>query len=319
MSRAKPARKAGQSFWPENNQYLYHPTAVGGRLILEAGQCILELFDFGRNPQYRVFRMAFPATPLTLIERLADGGSQDDWKAFADDYWGPVCRFALRWGAGNLTNAEEVAAETFKVVWESQLLRRWAANRSARLRSLLCKVSRNILANRSRAAAKQPLPLDQEPFEKEENGPSAMFYAACVEDVVSRAIESLAADYHRQAKGDYFRVLFGRLCQGLTIDQTAKLLNIKPTDVDNYFRHAKKRLEEKFREIVRKRVSDYFGPEQVEEEFAGEWGELGVYLAEQGGLDQAVQRAYELLNPEDARHARQSGISAMANRPRSGE
>ena len=39
--------------------------------------------------------------------------SEEDWRNFSQDYWGPVLtRFALRWGAGNLADAEDVASQT---------------------------------------------------------------------------------------------------------------------------------------------------------------------------------------------------------------
>ena len=37
------------------------------------------------------------------------------------------------------------------------------------------------------------------------------FYAAWVEDVIERAVEAVAAEYYAQGKGDYVRVLYGRL------------------------------------------------------------------------------------------------------------
>ncbi len=43
--------------------------------------------------------MSFPQTRLTLVERLASGGSAEAWQTFLGDYWGPIRRFALRWGA----------------------------------------------------------------------------------------------------------------------------------------------------------------------------------------------------------------------------
>ena len=32
--------------------------------------------------------MAFPQTRITLVQRLAAGGSEDDWQVFFRDYWG---------------------------------------------------------------------------------------------------------------------------------------------------------------------------------------------------------------------------------------
>src|ERR1035437_11123351 len=88
--------------------------------------------------------MSFPQTHLTLVQRLASGSTEDDWQSFLKDYWGPICRFSMRWGARNLDDAEDVAAETFEVLWEQRLLVRWVSNRSAKLRTLLCTVVRNI-------------------------------------------------------------------------------------------------------------------------------------------------------------------------------
>ena len=53
--------------------------------------------------------MVFPQTRVTLIQRLASGGSEEDWGQFLSDYWGPVCRFSLRWGVGTVDDAEDVA------------------------------------------------------------------------------------------------------------------------------------------------------------------------------------------------------------------
>ena len=41
-------------------------------------------------------------------------------------------------------------------------------------------------------------------------------------------LEALAADYYRQRKGDYVRVLYGRLCRGMTIAGVAEALGAVP-------------------------------------------------------------------------------------------
>ena len=76
--------------------------------------------------------MSFPQTRLTLVQRLVTDGHEEDWRQFLTDYWGPICRFALRWGAGTMHDAEEVASQTFEVIWRNRLLERWVSNRSAR-------------------------------------------------------------------------------------------------------------------------------------------------------------------------------------------
>ena len=95
--------------------------------------------------------MAFPQTRHTLIERLAAGGSSDDWQDFLADYWGPVCRFALRRGNHKLAEAEDIASSTFEVVLRNELLQRWIASKQAKLRTLLCSVVCRVQANQFRA------------------------------------------------------------------------------------------------------------------------------------------------------------------------
>ena len=268
--------------------------------------------------------MSFPQTRLTLIQRLASGGSEEDWHAFLQDYWGPVCRFSLRFGAQNLDDAEDVASRTFEALWENRLLVRWVSNRSAKLRTLLCSVVRNVLSNRNRVKAnrdrlarelaayvKRPEWVKSE-WAKDETADA--FYAAWVEDMVQRAVETLAGEYYAEGKGDYVRVLYGRLCQQMTIAEVAEMLKIKPSDVDNYFRHAKKLLCEKLEELVRRQVYRYCRNEEAEAEFVLEWGLLGEHLGQYGGMEEAVRRAYDLLDPVSAKKHRGESLTRAVTR-----
>ena len=56
----------------------------------------------------------------------------------------------MRWGGLSLADAEDVAAATFQAIVEDSLLARWQEQRAARLRTLLCAVARNLMANRAR-------------------------------------------------------------------------------------------------------------------------------------------------------------------------
>jgi RNA polymerase sigma factor (sigma-70 family) len=262
--------------------------------------------------------MTFPETRLTLIHRLAAGGSEDDWRRFVEDYWGPVCRFALRFGAGELDTAEDVTSETFQVLWEKQLLIRWTANRSAKLRTLLCSVVRNILSNRGRVQAGRQrldqqwldqLPRDEAPGSEGADG----FYAAWAEDLVQQAVEALATEYYRQNRGDYVRVLYGRLCEGLSVEEVAQGLSIKPTDVVNYFRHARQRLAERLEDRLRRQVGRYVPNEESETEFTREWEALRAHLAQTGGLEEAVRRAYELLDPVRLEQLRTASLTRLTS------
>lgn len=258
--------------------------------------------------------MSFPETRLTLVQRLASAGSEDDWRTFLGDYWSPVCRFALRRGAANLDDAEDVAAQTFQVLWENRLLARWTADHSARFRTLVCDVVRKILANSRRVQAnRQRLARDfvdsLNDADETSDDVASIFYAAWAEALLQRAVESLAAEYFRQAKGDYVRVLYGRICQALGIAEVAALLEITPAAVDHYFRDAKARLAQELKDELRREVLRYAPPGRGQEDFDLEWSQLGEYLSQHGGLEQAVRRAYEQFDPVAARLRQGAGVS----------
>ena len=263
--------------------------------------------------------MSFPQTRLTLVQRLAVGGTEDDWQSFLKDYWGPICRFSLRGRARSLDDAEDVAAEAFEVLWRQRLLVRWVSNRSAKLRTLLCTVVRNILSHRYRVqmGRRELWPNVVEHFETLSEASQEQvdaFYAAWVEDLVERAVESLAAHYCRQGQGDYVRVLYGRLCQGMTIAQTAEVLHLSPAVVDHYFRHARQRLAEELEHLARRQIHGHCAAEEAEQEFAAEWQGLGQYLAAHGGIEEAVRRSYELLDPVQAKKQQAAALGRATAR-----
>src|SRR5579862_775528 len=97
--------------------------------------------------------MSFPQTQLTLIQRLAKGASQADWREFLDDYWEPVCRFSRGRSGLSREDSEDVATEVFEALYKNRLLERWSQMRSAKLRTLICSVIRNVLSNRLRVEA----------------------------------------------------------------------------------------------------------------------------------------------------------------------
>ena len=249
--------------------------------------------------------MAFPQTRLTLIQRLADNASQADWRDFMDDYWGPVCRFAQ--GRGSLTHedAEDVATLVFEAIATNRLLERWSQMRSAKLRTLICCVVRNVLSNRVRVEAGRARlirehggQLDRyaadDGFETEAPRDQLdAFYAAWVDDTLRVAVESLLSEYERAGKGDYFRVFYGRLCEELPMAEIAELLQIKLTSAENYFRHVRDRLGDRLKDCVREHVLRYSAAPDPGDEFAGEWAQIGQYLHERGGLESAVRKAFE--------------------------
>jgi RNA polymerase sigma factor (sigma-70 family) len=263
--------------------------------------------------------MGFPQTRLTLIQRLASGGSEEDWAQFLSDYWGPICRFSLRWGVETIDDAEDVASQTFEVLWEKRLLVRWLSDRSAKLRTLLCSVVRNILSNRrrvraGRARSTHDLVERVTKLSEAQDEQLDAFYAAWVEDLIQRAVEFLVAEYYRDGKGDYVRVMYSRLCERMSVAEVAESLQAKPADVVNYFRHARQRLSKTLEELVRDQVQRYCPSTESEAEFALEWRQLGEHLSESGGLEAAVRRAYELLDPVQAGRRRATRLSQAVTR-----
>lgn len=252
--------------------------------------------------------MAFPNTQLSLIERLAGGGSDNDWRTFLEDYWGPVCRFARQHASLNAEDAEDVAAEVLEAFVKNGLLARWSANRSAKLRTLICTVVRNVLSNRNRVAAGRARvvrehggQLDRYLESSEESGDAAtratdeQFYAAWAEDLVHQAVEGLLLEYGQAGCPDRFRVLFGRLCEAMPVSDIAAALKLTPAVVETHFRQARQRLTELMQEMLRSRVNRYSSAEQADDEFTVEWARLGKYLQEHGGLEAAVRRSHSQL------------------------
>lgn len=241
--------------------------------------------------------MTFPETRHTLILRIASGGGDADWREFLADYWEPVCRFVRHRGNLRSHDAEDISAQVFETLLRKQLLLRWSDSPVAKLRTLLCTVARNALSNRNRIDANRAqllaeMPLQLSDEELDSGDESDFFYTAWVDELLHSASDSLMLDYHKEGRGDYFRVLYSRICEDLSNAEIAELLEIKLSDVDNYFRHARQRLLERIQESVREHVQRYSMSRSAEDDFQSEWKELGRYLEEHGGLEQSIRHAY---------------------------
>ncbi len=264
--------------------------------------------------------MGFPQTRLTLIRRLAEGGSSADWQNFMRDYWRPVCRFAKSRAPISWTDAEDVTAQVFQILWESGLLGRWSNNPTARLRTMLCSVARNVLSNDARVRlGRQRLLREHGPSvvnspgsplissDAEDDDESRLFYAAWVQELLQRAIDELLVEFQSQHRLNEFRTLFGRLCDGMSLPEIATALDEELTAIERYNRHSRERLREKLQSLVRQHVESYAEAEQLDAEFRSEWQLLGAYLQEFGGLEGAVQLAYERID-QPTRSARQADV-----------
>jgi RNA polymerase sigma factor (sigma-70 family) len=264
--------------------------------------------------------MSFPQTRLTLIQRIVTQGDEKDWNEFLADYWGSVCRFAMRRGSLKFEDAEDVASLTFEALVHNQLLARWVSDRAAKLRTLLCGVVCNVLANRARVQSGRerllgergvlPLVTSLEIGAEQVDA----FYAAWVEEVLHQAVEALLAEYHRGGRGDYFRVLYGRVCDEMTMPEIGQALNLKTSSVENYFKHARNRLAEELQELVRDHVHRYCPEAEMDAEFAAEWERLGQYLQENGGLEQTVRRSGQAALPLLAKKAQTTTMNIVLTR-----
>jgi RNA polymerase sigma factor (sigma-70 family) len=254
--------------------------------------------------------MSFPNTRHTLIRRIVQRGDNADWSEFLADYWGPVCRFA-RW-AGNLSHedAEDVGSQVFEAMLKNRLLERWTACRSAKLRTLICAVVRNVISNRARVESGRArivrdhggeldryLDWSQTELSDAPQDQIDAFYAAWVDDVLQAAVENLMNAYNRAGKGDYFRVLYGRLCEELPMPEIAAALQIKLTAAENYYRHARQRLSEELQSKVRAHVERYSEVEDIATEVASEWARIGDHLQEHGGLEAVIRRNASTTEP----------------------
>lgn len=269
--------------------------------------------------------MTFPQTSKTLILRVANAGCQEDWRRFLNDYWHPVCRFAQQRAGLDIADAEDVASECFEALLRNRLLQRWLVDRSSKLRTLLCTVVRHVLGNRARVQqGRRRLLAENAPellsradiptiraFDQQAEC-TDWFYAAWVEKILLHAVETLMTEYHRTGKGDYFRVLHGRICEQMTNPEISQALGIKTTDAENYYRAARKRLTSRLRELIEDHTRRYCPPEEAACEFEDEWNTLGRYLNEHGGLEKAVSQVYgNMASAEVARRQTQAVTAAL--------
>jgi hypothetical protein len=127
------------------------------------------------------------------------------------------------------------------------------------------------------------------------------FYAAWAEELLQKSLGALHEEYLRTGRGDYFRVLYGRVCEGLGNAEIAAALNRKVTDIENYYRRARQRLADQLQAALAEQIQRYCAPGDAEDESRVEWERLGEFLRTSGGLERAVRSSYELSGEVAAR------------------
>lgn len=271
--------------------------------------------------------MSFPATRHSLIQRLAATATEEDWRQFLEDYWPPVFRFAARWGRLRFEDAEDVGSATFQVVITGELLQRWLQQPTAKLRTLLCSVVRNVLSNRARIdlgrqrLLRENRELLQTLVLTEIDGDDTTaaetqdaFYAAWAEELVTGTLRALHAELLESGRADQFRVFFGRVCEGLTTAEVAACLGLPITTIENHFKRTKQRLTDQLEQATRRHVTRYCSADDEDAEFQSEWQRLADYLAHHGGLDELLRQTFASdssvsLQPRDS--ARMQAVLCM--------
>ncbi len=248
----------------------------------------------------------FPETQHSLILRLGIRGSESDWSQFLADYWSPLCRFAARWGKLHLDEAEDVASSVVEAVIANGLLSKWSETKYSKLRTFLCSVVRNVISNRAKVkAGRERIQHDQRDdilavgavtVDDGHESPEVelALYAAWVDELLQESLQSLSVEYFQTGRADCFRVLYGRVCDLMNNKEVAAALNLRITEVENHYKRARDQLKEHLRSSLENRVVRYSKPEDVEDEILAEWQQLGEFLQQHGGLEEAIRRSYEL-------------------------
>ena len=84
----------------------------------------------------------------------------------------------------------------------------------------------------------------------------------------------------------------------MTILQVADTLEIKKTNVENYYRAARKRLTAKLEESLNDHVQRYCPPEDMDDEFQNEWNKMADFLEKNGGLEKAITDVHKNTTPK---------------------
>ena len=211
-----------------------------------------------------------------------------------------------RWGELQLEEAEDVASLTFMAILEGKLLSRWAATPHSKLRTLICSVVRNVLSNRARVqSGRERILKEQREFlikvgsiqASDESAQAieleSVFYAAWADELVQHSLQALQTEYLKTNRADYFRVLFGRVCEKMGNAEIAASLNLKVTDVENYYKRTRRHLRDRLQQTLAEQVKRYCPIETVDEEVGREWSALGEYLTNCGGIERAIRNSYE--------------------------
>lgn len=234
---------------------------------------------------------AFPETVWSSILSCNDAASPKR-KAGLDHlfalYWRPVYKFIRAAGGRPVEDAKDLAQAFFCHILEGNLLSRYQPDQG-RFRNFLKGALRNFLLEERRDAGRLKrgggtisVPLNVEEIENDRFladtkrlSPEELFDRQWARDVMAQSLVRLRDVLRKDGKETYFKVyelyeLHPGEAGRPTYDQVARKVGIAATDVTNYLRHARERLQG----LIAERVSEYVTTksemlQEIEELFSG--------------------------------------------------
>lgn len=211
----------------------------------------------------------FPSTSWTDLLDCRDPSDPDFRRRTSDiihRYWKPVYHYIRAARGLSVEESKDLTQQFFTKLVEGRLLRGLEATRGS-FRGFL-KTSVRHFVDRAHRASRRPS-LDLAP--RAERTPEEIFDAEWTRATLREALDILKESLAFEGKERYFD-LFHEYCVGTaeeashpTYPDLARRFAVSEDDVRNHLRHARKRIREILRGLVRK----YVGPaESVEEEIS---------------------------------------------------
>ena len=99
-------------------------------------------------------------------------------------------------------------------------------------------IGRQRLLRENRELLQELMAVSFDGDEPTSSEPQDAFYAAWAEELITGTLRTLHAELLESGRADQFRVLFGRVCEGLTIAEVADCLGLPATTVENHFKRS---------------------------------------------------------------------------------
>jgi len=194
--------------------------------------------------------MPFQTTLWSAISR-AKAGSREALESLLARYRPPVFEYVCRRGIP-AQDAEDVVQEVFLEICQEDLLRN-ADREKGRLRSLILRITQNVLASRfrkqyrlKRGGGRKALPLEEVAQEESED----RFNELWARNLLRIGLQRLGRQATR-CKVPYHEVLLWKYLDGLSYEQIGERLKCTSKDVDNYCYQGKQMLKRILTELAR--------------------------------------------------------------------